>query len=87
MNIVIASGGWRYTPPVVHEDVVYFAADWQVIAVTIDGRERWSRDLDAEVSGTPALDTVRSRLYVPTRIIQTSNRQDPSFHGSGTQRF
>jgi len=74
---ILSSGGWSYTPPVVHGDVVYFAADRQVTAVRTDGSDRWSRDLEAEVSGTPALDPVRGRLYVPTRIIRTSNSQDP----------
>jgi hypothetical protein len=74
---ILSSGGWPYTPPVVHEDVVYFAADRQVTAVRTDGSERWSRDLEAEVSGTPTLYPVRGHLYVPTRIIRTSNSQDP----------
>ncbi|WP_255152918.1 hypothetical protein [Halorarius halobius] len=74
---ILTSGGWPYTPPVVHENAVYFAADRQITAVTTDGSERWSRDLEVEVSGTPAIDPVRSRLYVPTRIVRTSNSHDP----------
>ena len=74
---ILTSAGWPYTPPVVHENAVYFAADRQVAAVTPDGSERWSRDLEAEVSGTPALDPAWGRLYVPTRIVRTSNSHDP----------
>lgn len=76
-HLTLVSGDWPYTPSVVHEDIVYFAADGQVTALTTEGSERWSRDLEAEVSGTPALNPVRSRLYVPTLIVWTSNNQDP----------
>lgn len=75
---VLASGDWPYTPPVVHDDVVYFAADREVVAVTTDGSEQWSRRLDAEVSGAPAIDPTRRRLYVPTRVVRTSNGPDPA---------
>ncbi|MEF8869942.1 MAG: PQQ-binding-like beta-propeller repeat protein [Haloarculaceae archaeon] len=46
----LASAGWAHAPPVVHEGVVYFAADRQVVAVEPDGTERWSRRLDGEGS-------------------------------------
>lgn len=75
---ILASGDWPYTPPVVHEDVVYFAADREVVAVTTDGSEQWSQRLDAEVSGAPALDPGRGQLYVPTRVARTSNGPDPA---------
>jgi outer membrane protein assembly factor BamB len=75
---VLASGDWPYAPPVVHEDVVYFAAGREVVAVTPDGNEQWSRRLDTEVCGAPALDPSRDRLYVPTRVVQTSNGPDPT---------
>ncbi|NHN49315.1 PQQ-binding-like beta-propeller repeat protein [Halostella sp. JP-L12] len=69
---------WTYVPPVVHEGVAYFATDKQVVAVMTDGTERWSRRLDTEVSGTPALDPDRSRLYVPTRVVGTSDTPEPT---------
>jgi len=75
---ILTSGGWPYTPPVVHEDIVYFAADRQVVAVAPDGSEQWSRRLDTEVSGAPALDPDRRRLYVPTRVVRTSTSPDPA---------
>ncbi|MFB6090948.1 MAG: PQQ-binding-like beta-propeller repeat protein [Halobellus sp.] len=56
---------WSYAPPVVDGDVLYFAAEREAVAIGTDGRERWSRDLDGEVSGVPALDPARERLYVP----------------------
>ncbi|WP_338902575.1 PQQ-binding-like beta-propeller repeat protein [Salinibaculum marinum] len=64
---------WQYAPPVVYEDIVYFAADRQVTAVTPDGAEQWSRRLETPVSGAPALDPTRGRLYVPTRIRRPSS--------------
>lgn len=73
---ILASGGWPYTPPVVQDGVVYFAADRRVVAVTPDGDEQWERRLANEVSGVPALDKDRSRLYVPTRVIPTSDPPD-----------
>jgi hypothetical protein len=76
----LTSAGWTYTPPVVHNDIVYFATDSRVVAVGIDGTEQWSRDLDSEVSGVPALDPDRGRLYVPTRVVQRTNREStPAF--------
>ncbi len=75
---IIASGGWPYTPPVVQKGVVYFAADRRVVAVTPDGDEQWEQRLDREISGAPALDPDRSRLYVPTRVIRTSDAPDPA---------
>lgn len=74
---ILASGGWPYTPPVVQDGVVYFAADRQVVAVTPDGDEQWEQRLDSEVSGAPALDPTRNRLYVPMRVIPTSDAPDP----------
>jgi len=73
---ILASVGWPYTPPVVQDGVVYFAADRRVVAVTPDGDEQWERRLDIEVSGAPALDRGRSRLYVPTRVVRTSDAPD-----------
>lgn len=74
---ILTSGGWPYTPPVVQDDIVYFAADRRVVAVTPAGDEQWERHLDNEVSGAPALDRSRSRLYVPTRVVGTSDAPDP----------
>lgn len=73
---ILASSGWPYTPPVVQDGVVYFAADRRVVAVTPDGNEQWERRLANEVSGAPALDQDRSRLYIPTRVIPTSDTSD-----------
>jgi len=75
---VLASGGWPYAPPVVQDGVAYFAADRQVVAVTPDGDEQWERRLDREVSGVPALDPGRNRLYVPTRVVRMSDAPDPA---------
>ncbi|MDT3433928.1 PQQ-binding-like beta-propeller repeat protein [Haloarcula sp. 1CSR25-25] len=75
---ILTAGGWPYTPPVVHDGVVYFAADRQVVAVTPDGNEQWERRLDSEVSGAPALDPGRRRLYVPTRVVRTTDAPDPA---------
>lgn len=75
---VLASGGWPYTPPAVQDGVVYFAADRRVVAVTPEGDEQWERRLDREVSGVPALDPSRSRLYVPTRVVRTTDGPDPA---------
>jgi outer membrane protein assembly factor BamB len=75
---ILASGGWPYTPPVVQDGVVYFAADRRVVAVTPDGDEQWERRLDREISGAPALDPNRNRLYVPTRVVRTSDALDPA---------
>lgn len=75
---ILASGGWPYTPPVVQDGVVYFAADRRVVAVTPDGHEQWERRLDREVSGAPALDRGQRRLYVPTRVVRTSDAPDPA---------
>lgn len=71
-------GNWLYVPPVVHEGVVYFAAERRVVALTVEAGEQWSTDLDGEVTGAPALDADRGRLYVPTEPIRSSDGQDPS---------
>ena len=88
---ILIPAGWSYAPPVVHEGVVYFGTDREVLAVTPDGDERWSRRLDsevpdpdseasgpdAEVTGAPALDPNRERLYVPTQAARQSSGPDP----------
>lgn len=74
----ITAGGWPYTPPVIHEDVVYFARDRSVVAITTDGSEQWSRRLDSEVSGAPAIDPDWNRLYVPTRVVPRTDGPDPA---------
>ncbi|UHQ96330.1 PQQ-binding-like beta-propeller repeat protein [Natrinema halophilum] len=74
---ILTSGGWPYTPPVVQDGVVYFAADRRVVAVTPGGDEQWERRLDSEISGAPAIDRGRNRLYVPTRVVRTSDAPDP----------
>ncbi|WP_435335852.1 PQQ-binding-like beta-propeller repeat protein [Haloarchaeobius sp. TZWWS8] len=78
----LATGGWPEIPPVVNDGVVYFARDHGVVAVETDGDEKWSRSLDdeqrIEVSGAPALDPDRGRLYVPTRLVPRSNGPDPA---------
>jgi len=74
---VLTSGGWPYTPPVVHDGVVYFAAERQVLALRPDGYREWEQRLESEVSGAPALDQSRNRLYIPTRIVRTSDAPDP----------
>ncbi|MFB6122438.1 MAG: PQQ-binding-like beta-propeller repeat protein [Haloferacaceae archaeon] len=63
----LTAADWPYTPPVVHDGVAYVAAERRVVAVDPADGERWSRRLDAEVSGAPALDPDRGRIYVPTR--------------------
>ena len=74
---VLISADW-YAPPVVHRELVYFGTDREVSAVASDGDERWSRPLDARVSGAPALDPDRERLYVPTRAVPTTGGPDPA---------
>lgn len=81
----LTSAGWPYAPPVVHDGVVYFATDRQVVAIATDGGEQWSQRLDREitgapreVSGAPALDPDQNRLYVPTRVVRTTNGPDPA---------
>lgn len=69
----LTTAGWTYVPPVVHDDVVYFAADRSVSAIAIDGTEKWSRLLAGRVTGAPALDPDRDRLYVPTDTSQTTD--------------
>jgi outer membrane protein assembly factor BamB len=95
---ILIPADWSYAPPVVHDGVVYFGTGREVIAVTPDGEERWSRRLDsevpdldgevsnfdsgsgltAEVTGTPALDPDRERLYVPTRTVRQSSGPEPA---------
>jgi len=57
---------WAYAPPVVHDGVAYFATDQRVVALATDGTRQWSRTLDSEAFGVPAIDPDRGRLYVPT---------------------
>ncbi|WP_321169460.1 PQQ-binding-like beta-propeller repeat protein [Halohasta salina] len=64
----LTSAGWIYTPPVVHDDIVYFATDREVVALDTAGTQQWTHQLDHEVSGAPCLDPDRRRLYVPTQI-------------------
>lgn len=72
----LTAAGWPYAPPVVHDGIVYFATDRQVVAVATDGDEQWSRRLDVEVSGVPAIDPDRGRLYVPTQGVRPTNGPD-----------
>jgi len=65
---VLTSAGWIYTPPVVHDGIVYFATDREVVALDTVGTEQWTHQLEHEVSGVPCLDPDRRRLYVPTQI-------------------
>jgi outer membrane protein assembly factor BamB len=74
----LAAAGWPHAPPVVHDGVAYFATERRVVAVAPDGGERWSRRLDVEVSGAPAVDPDRGRLYVPTRVVPTTEGPDPA---------
>jgi len=75
---ILTSGGWPYTPPVVQDGVVYFAADRRVVAVTPGGDQQWERRLGREVSGAPTLDRTRSRLHVPTRVVRTTDGPEPA---------
>lgn len=81
---VLASASWPYAPPVVHDDVAYFASDRTVVAVGLDGTEAWAAPVAAGsderrvVSGTPALDPDRGLLYVPTRVRPRSDGPDPA---------
>ncbi|WP_267643449.1 outer membrane protein assembly factor BamB family protein [Haloarchaeobius amylolyticus] len=72
----LATSTWAYGPPVVHDGVVYFAADRGAVAVTAQGTELWTRDLAPEVSGAAALDPGRDRLYVPTSPDSTTAEPD-----------
>lgn len=72
----LTAAGWPYAPPVVHDGVVYFATDRRIVAVATDGDEQWSRRLDVEVSGVPAIDPDRGLLYVPTQSVRTTNGPD-----------
>jgi len=65
---ILTPAGWIYTPPVVHDGIVYFASDLEVIALNTEGTEQWTHQLEHEVSGAPCLDPDRRRLYVPTKI-------------------
>ena len=64
----LTSAGWIYTPPVVHDGIVYFATDREVVALDTAGTEQWTHQLEYEVSGVPCLDPDLRRLYVPTRV-------------------
>ncbi len=75
----LASADWPYAPPVVHDGVVYFASERRVVAISNEGSDQqWSHSLDAELSGAPALDPERDRLYVPTRVVPTTDGPDPA---------
>ncbi|WP_435361952.1 PQQ-binding-like beta-propeller repeat protein [Haloarchaeobius sp. DFWS5] len=78
----LATSSWVYASPVVHDDIVYFAEDQQVRALSLDSSEQWAHDLDREervgVSGAVALDPNQGRLYVPTRIVPGKGRPDPA---------
>ena len=74
---ILTSGGWPYTSPVVNDGVVYFAAERRVVALRPDGNEEWEQRLESEVSGAPAIDQSRNRLYVPTRVVRKGNSTDP----------
>ncbi|WP_096389638.1 outer membrane protein assembly factor BamB family protein [Halopenitus persicus] len=78
----LASGEWVHVPPVVQDGTVYFAAGREVRALSpaaaVPDREAWSQSLNAEVSGAPALDPERGRLYVPTRTVRTTDAPDPA---------
>ncbi|WP_277542317.1 outer membrane protein assembly factor BamB family protein [Haloarcula laminariae] len=63
---LLEPANWAYVPPVVHDGVAYFATDQRVVAVAADGTEQWSRDLDGEACGVPAIAPEPARLYVPT---------------------
>lgn len=74
----LTPASWPYLPPAVHDSIAYFATDERVVAVGADGDEQWSRTLDITVSGVPALDPERSRLYVPTAGVPTSDEEEDS---------
>jgi len=80
-HALLVPADWPYAPPVVHDGIVYFAAERRVVAIGPDGRDEWTRDLDREVSGAPALDPERGRLYVPTRDV---GRADDAEQGGDT---
>ena len=65
-NELLEPANWTYAPPAVHDGVAYFPTDQRVVAVAADGTGQWSRELDGEASGVPAIDPQRDRLYVPT---------------------
>lgn len=81
---VFASANWPFAPPVVHDDVAYFASDRTVVAVGLDGIEAWAAPVAAGsderrvISGAPAVDPDRGRLYVPTRVIPGIDGPDPA---------
>ncbi|MFB6171939.1 MAG: PQQ-binding-like beta-propeller repeat protein [Haloarculaceae archaeon] len=77
-HAVVAPADWPYAPPVVHGGVVYFATGRDALAIAADGGEQWSRRLDGEVSGAPAVDPARERLYVPVRVVPTTDGPDPA---------
>lgn len=74
----IALSDWLYAPPAVHRDIVYFAAGQRILAVSLDIGVVWSVPLDISVSGAPALDPDRRRLYVPTRRVPTTDSPNPA---------
>ncbi|NHN43342.1 PQQ-binding-like beta-propeller repeat protein [Halorubellus sp. JP-L1] len=83
-HAVLASANFPYAPPVVHDDVVYFATERTVHAVAVDGTDAWATPVAAGtderrwVSGTPAIDPDHGRLYVPTRVVPRSDGPDPA---------
>jgi len=75
---VLTSAQWPYAPPVLHDGRLYFASDYRVTALALDGTERWTTQLEVEVAGAIAVDPDRDRLYVPTRVVPTRNGPDPA---------
>lgn len=75
---VLTGAPWTYVPPVVSDGVVFAATGHRVVATRVDGTERWTRDLGAEVCGSLAIDRDRSRLYVPTQVVSTTDGPDPA---------
>ncbi|MFC6862885.1 PQQ-binding-like beta-propeller repeat protein [Halomicroarcula sp. GCM10025817] len=75
---VLAGASWPYAPPAVHDGVAYFVSEREGVAVTVDGVEQWSQSLEGELSGAPAIDPARDRLYVPTRIVPATSGPDPA---------
>jgi outer membrane protein assembly factor BamB len=73
----LARADWPLAPPVVHDGVAYLARQRVVTAVTVTGDEQWTSRLDREVSGAPAVDPDRRRLYVPTRTVGSTDGPDP----------
>lgn len=77
-HTMLTSAPWPYAPPAVHDGLVYFATGQRVVALTVDGTEQWNSRLDNTVSGAPAIDPDRARLYVPTRVVPTTDGPNPA---------